>query len=72
MGVCEGEQQHPIRMERGKGEPDGDRKHKITVCHIRALRLYKYNAEGIAQAYVGNNCTAFQRFRDTLAVNLNR
>lgn len=21
MGVCEGEQQHPVRMERGKGEP---------------------------------------------------
>lgn len=34
MGVREGEQQHPIRMERGKGEPEGDRKHKITSVFV--------------------------------------
>lgn len=24
VGVCKGEQQHPVRMERGKGEPGAD------------------------------------------------
>lgn len=46
MGVREREQQHPVRMEGGKREPEGDRK-----CPISTQCQYKHTAEGIAQAY---------------------
>lgn len=34
MGVCEGEQQHPVRMERGKGEPAVHRQPNVS-SHFR-------------------------------------
>lgn len=31
VGVCEGEQQHPVRMERGKGEPEESRQLQVRM-----------------------------------------
>lgn len=31
MGVCKGEQQHPVRMERGKGEPVVHRQPNVSL-----------------------------------------
>lgn len=34
VGVCEGEQQHPVRVERGKGEPAVHRQPSVSL-HFR-------------------------------------
>lgn len=55
VGVREGEQQHPIRMERGEGEPDGDRNHVLIVFCVcpmectRTLLLHRFRHVGHAR-----------------------
>lgn len=39
MGVCEGEQKHPIRMKRWKGKSVGSRKYRI-IPRQRVLAFY--------------------------------
>lgn len=59
VGVRKGEQQHPIRMERGECEPDGDRNHFLVVfcvCHMECTSTLLLHRLSLAVSHVCHVC----------------